>query len=82
MSSFSQKSTVLISRSWMINLGTDAGSKAYRLYDLVVKKVVVSRRKVGIVGTEIRTVDFRLNWETRKTLISQRSRISARANDK
>ncbi|KAF3524173.1 hypothetical protein F2Q69_00047064 [Brassica cretica] len=30
-----------------------------------------------IVGTEIRTVDFRLNKETRKTLISQRSRISA-----
>ena len=29
------------------------------------------------VGTEIRTVDFRLNKETRKTLISQRSRISA-----
>ena len=35
-----------------------------------------------IVETEIRTVDFRLNWETRKPLISQRSRISARANDK
>ncbi|KAG5407588.1 hypothetical protein IGI04_013707, partial [Brassica rapa subsp. trilocularis] len=34
-----------------------------------------------VVGTEIRTVDFRLNKETRKTLISQRSRISARAND-
>ncbi|KAG5388260.1 hypothetical protein IGI04_029801 [Brassica rapa subsp. trilocularis] len=33
------------------------------------------------VGTEIRTVDFRLNKETRKTLISQRSRISSRAND-
>ncbi|CAN7105327.1 unnamed protein product, partial [Brassica rapa subsp. narinosa] len=33
-------------------------------------------------GTEIRTVDFRLNKETRKTIISQRSRISARANDK
>ncbi|KAG5415505.1 hypothetical protein IGI04_003072 [Brassica rapa subsp. trilocularis] len=33
------------------------------------------------VGTEICTVDFRLNKETRKTLISQRSRISARAND-
>ncbi|KAG5375181.1 hypothetical protein IGI04_039777, partial [Brassica rapa subsp. trilocularis] len=33
------------------------------------------------VGTEIRTVDLRLNKETRKTLISQRSRISARAND-
>ncbi|KAG5375669.1 hypothetical protein IGI04_040265, partial [Brassica rapa subsp. trilocularis] len=29
------------------------------------------------VGTEIRTVDFRLNKETRKTLISQRTRISA-----
>ncbi|KAG5384944.1 hypothetical protein IGI04_036414 [Brassica rapa subsp. trilocularis] len=29
------------------------------------------------VGTEIHTVDFRLNKETRKTLISQRSRISA-----
>ena len=29
------------------------------------------------MGTEIRTVDFRLNKETRKTLISQRSRISA-----
>ncbi|KAF2554879.1 hypothetical protein F2Q68_00015409 [Brassica cretica] len=29
------------------------------------------------VGTEICTVDFRLNKETRKTLISQRSRISA-----
>ncbi|KAF2540749.1 hypothetical protein F2Q68_00030978 [Brassica cretica] len=35
-----------------------------------------------VVGTKIRTVDFRLNKETRKTLISQRSRISARANDK
>ena len=34
------------------------------------------------VGTEIHTVDFRINWETRKTLISQRSQISARANDK
>ncbi|KAG5407194.1 hypothetical protein IGI04_013313, partial [Brassica rapa subsp. trilocularis] len=33
------------------------------------------------VGTKIRTVDFRLNKETRKTLIPQRSRISARAND-
>ncbi|KAF2537199.1 hypothetical protein F2Q68_00020686 [Brassica cretica] len=32
---------------------------------------------VEIVGTEIRTVDFRLNKETRKTLISQRTRISA-----
>ena len=29
------------------------------------------------MGTEIRTVDFHLNKETRKTLISQRSRISA-----
>uniref|UniRef100_A0A0D3ASM2 Uncharacterized protein n=1 Tax=Brassica oleracea var. oleracea TaxID=109376 RepID=A0A0D3ASM2_BRAOL len=29
------------------------------------------------VGTEIRTVDFRLNKKTRKTLISQRTRISA-----
>ncbi|KAF3585988.1 hypothetical protein F2Q69_00026347 [Brassica cretica] len=29
------------------------------------------------VGTEIRTVDFRLNKETRKALISQRTRISA-----
>ncbi|KAG5378318.1 hypothetical protein IGI04_026160 [Brassica rapa subsp. trilocularis] len=29
------------------------------------------------VGTEILTVDFRLNKETRKTLISQRTRISA-----
>ncbi|KAF3529653.1 hypothetical protein DY000_02042893 [Brassica cretica] len=28
-------------------------------------------------GTKIRTVDFRLNKETRKTLISQRTRISA-----
>ncbi|KAG5415089.1 hypothetical protein IGI04_002656 [Brassica rapa subsp. trilocularis] len=28
------------------------------------------------VGTEIHTVDFRLNKETRKTLISQRTRIS------
>ena len=37
---------------------------------------------LGSVGTEIRTVDFYLNWETRKTLVSQRSRISARANDK
>ena len=36
----------------------------------------------SIVETEIRTVDFRLNKEIRKTLISQRSRISARANDK
>ena len=32
---------------------------------------------ISIVGTEIRTVDFRLNKETRKTLISQRTRISA-----
>ena len=30
-----------------------------------------------LVGTEIHTVDFRLNKETRKTLISQRTRISA-----
>ena len=29
------------------------------------------------VGTEIRTVDFRLNKESKRTLISQRSRISA-----
>ncbi|KAG5375207.1 hypothetical protein IGI04_039803, partial [Brassica rapa subsp. trilocularis] len=29
------------------------------------------------VGTEIHTVDFRLNKETRKTLIFQRTRISA-----
>ena len=29
------------------------------------------------VGTEIRTINFRLNKETRKTLISQRTRISA-----
>ena len=29
------------------------------------------------VGTKICTVDFRLNKETRKTLIFQRSRISA-----
>ena len=29
------------------------------------------------VGTKIRTVDFRLNYKTMKTLISQRSRISA-----
>ena len=29
------------------------------------------------VGTEIRTVDFRLNKKTKKTLISQRSQISA-----
>ena len=28
------------------------------------------------VGTEIRTVDFRLNKETKKTLVSQRTRIS------
>ncbi|KAF3562485.1 hypothetical protein DY000_02014923 [Brassica cretica] len=34
-------------------------------------------RTLMAVGTEIRTVDFRLNKETRKTLISQRSRISA-----
>ncbi|KAG5384467.1 hypothetical protein IGI04_035937 [Brassica rapa subsp. trilocularis] len=39
------------------------------------------RSSLQTVGTEIRTVDFRLNKETRKTLISQRSRISARAND-
>ncbi|KAF3605519.1 hypothetical protein DY000_02045806 [Brassica cretica] len=31
----------------------------------------------SVVGTEIRTVDFRLNKETRKTLTSQRTRISA-----
>ena len=30
-----------------------------------------------VVGTEIRTVDFRLNKDTRKTLISQRSQISS-----
>ncbi|KAF3540933.1 hypothetical protein F2Q69_00024160 [Brassica cretica] len=30
-----------------------------------------------LVGTKIHTVDFRLNKETRKTLISQRTRISA-----
>ena len=30
-----------------------------------------------LVGTEIRTVDFRLNKENRRTLVSQRSRISA-----
>ena len=28
------------------------------------------------VGTEIRTVDFRLNKETKKTLVSQMTRIS------
>ena len=32
---------------------------------------------MNYVGTEICTVDFRLNKETRKTLISQRTRISA-----
>ncbi|KAF3512923.1 hypothetical protein F2Q69_00009931 [Brassica cretica] len=38
-----------------------------------------SRKRLipSTVGTEIRTVDFRLNKETRKTLISQRNRISA-----
>ena len=35
------------------------------------------RARADVVGTEIRTVDLRLNKETRKTLISQRSRISA-----
>ena len=34
------------------------------------------------VGTEIHTVDFCLNKETKETLIFQRSWISARANDK
>ena len=38
------------------------------------KKGLISGK---IVGTEIRTVDFRLNKESRKTLISHRSRISA-----
>ncbi|KAF3605713.1 hypothetical protein DY000_02047813 [Brassica cretica] len=33
--------------------------------------------KPELVGTEIRTVDFHLNKESRRTLISQRSRISA-----
>ncbi|KAG5402635.1 hypothetical protein IGI04_008754 [Brassica rapa subsp. trilocularis] len=32
--------------------------------------------RLWLVGTEIHTVDFRLNKETRKTLISQRTRIS------
>ncbi|KAF2599123.1 hypothetical protein F2Q68_00007986 [Brassica cretica] len=36
-----------------------------------------SKINVNNVGTKIRTVDFRLNKETRKTLISQRSRLSA-----
>ena len=44
--------------------------------------VVTCRVQGNHVGTEILTVDFHLNKETRKTLISQRSRISARANDK
>ncbi|KAF2549706.1 hypothetical protein F2Q68_00035341 [Brassica cretica] len=30
-----------------------------------------------VVGTEIHTLDFRLNKESRRTLISKRSRISA-----
>ncbi|KAF3572772.1 hypothetical protein F2Q69_00058555 [Brassica cretica] len=35
------------------------------------------KRSVSTVGTEIHTVDFRLNKESRRTLIFQRSRISA-----
>ncbi|KAF2576728.1 hypothetical protein F2Q70_00002774 [Brassica cretica] len=44
---------------------------------LYVLRMAGSFPRTMAVGTKIRTVDFRLNKETRKTLISQRSRISA-----
>ena len=37
----------------------------------------ITAHELNVVGTKIRTVDFRLNKETRKILIFQRSRISA-----
>uniref|UniRef100_A0A0D3CRK9 Uncharacterized protein n=1 Tax=Brassica oleracea var. oleracea TaxID=109376 RepID=A0A0D3CRK9_BRAOL len=43
---------------------------------------MVRPRRQAVMGTEIHTVDFRKIRKLRKTLIFQRTRISARANDK
>ncbi|KAG5410918.1 hypothetical protein IGI04_007237 [Brassica rapa subsp. trilocularis] len=53
-------------RCWRMEIGAAAS----------VKRGLHVIRVRQTVGTEIRTVDFRLNKETRKTLISQRTRIS------
>ncbi|KAG5388432.1 hypothetical protein IGI04_029973 [Brassica rapa subsp. trilocularis] len=53
-------------RCWSVEIGAAAS----------VKRSLHVIRVRQTVGTEIRTVDFRLNKETRKTLISQRTRIS------
>ncbi|KAF3595099.1 hypothetical protein DY000_02023342 [Brassica cretica] len=46
-----------------------------KIEEMLDRVLEAQQRKT--VGTEIRTVDFRLNKESRRTLISQRSRISA-----
>uniref|UniRef100_A0A0D3BCV6 Uncharacterized protein n=1 Tax=Brassica oleracea var. oleracea TaxID=109376 RepID=A0A0D3BCV6_BRAOL len=48
-----------------------------RIYEDKKRRTLVIGSVNNVVGTENRTVDFRLNKETRKTLISQRTRISA-----
>ncbi|KAG5411071.1 hypothetical protein IGI04_007390 [Brassica rapa subsp. trilocularis] len=53
-------------RYWSVEIGAAASIKR-SLHVIRVRQTV---------GTEIHTVDFRLNKETRKTLISQRTRIS------
>ncbi|KAG5378215.1 hypothetical protein IGI04_026057 [Brassica rapa subsp. trilocularis] len=54
-------------RYWSVEIGAAASIKR-SLHVIRVRQTV---------GAEIHTVDFRLNKETRKTLISQRTRISA-----
>ncbi|KAG5393749.1 hypothetical protein IGI04_023712 [Brassica rapa subsp. trilocularis] len=54
-------------RYWSLEIGAAASVKR-SLHVICVRQTV---------GTEIHIVDFRLNKETRKTLISQRTRISA-----
>ncbi|KAG5384534.1 hypothetical protein IGI04_036004 [Brassica rapa subsp. trilocularis] len=53
-------------RYWSVEIGAAASIKR-SLHVIRIRQTV---------GTEIHTVDFRLNKETRKTLISQRTRIS------
>ncbi|KAG5384083.1 hypothetical protein IGI04_035553 [Brassica rapa subsp. trilocularis] len=54
-------------RCWSVEIGAAASVKG-SLHVIRIRQTV---------GTKIHTVDFRLNKETRKTLISQRTRISA-----
>ena len=58
-----------------INIDDEVVIVDEKINDEILEKIVEAKGKG--VGTEIRTVDFRLNKETRKTLISQRTRISA-----